>query len=123
MRKKSLIIFLLLLAALISCAISFAAEKEKGQQENGAVYKHVVNSAERNSLRIALCHLDVSQGSQEKNIEKIEKAIHSAGQHGANWILTPETALQGYYFYVIDSSQKEKIKEQKKRKLHLNKIR
>ena len=112
MRRKSLVVFLLLLAALISCTISFAAEKEKEQQENDAVYKHVASFGERKSLRIALCHLDVSQGPQEKNIEKIEKAIHSAGQHGANWIVTPETALQGYYFYVIDPSQKEKIKEQ-----------
>jgi predicted amidohydrolase len=111
-RRKSLVVFLLLLAALISCTISFAAEKEKEQQENDAVYKHVASFGERKSLRIALCHLDVSQGPQEKNIEKIEKAIHSAGQHGANWIVTPETALQGYYFYVIDPSQKEKIKEQ-----------
>ena len=112
MRRKSLVVFLLLLAALISCTISFAAEKEKEQQENDAVYKHVASFGERKSLRIALCHLDVSQGPQEKNIEKIEKAIHSAGQPGANWIVTPETALQGYYFYVIDPSQKEKIKEQ-----------
>lgn len=61
------------------------------------------------TLRIALCHLDVAQGPQEKNIRKIEKAIHIAGRHGAHWIVTPETAMQGYFFYVIDSSQKEKI--------------
>lgn len=66
MRRKSLVVFLLLLAALISCTISFAAEKEKEQQENDAVYKHVASFGERKSLRIALCHLDVSQGPQEK---------------------------------------------------------
>lgn len=63
-------------------------------------------------LRIALCHLDVSRGPQEKNIQAIEKAIRIAGSHGANWILTPETALQGYFFYVIDPSQKGKIEVQ-----------
>lgn len=109
MRRKSLVVFLLLLAALISCTISFAAEKEKEQQENDAVYKHVASFGERKSLRIALCHLDVSQGPQEK-YSKIEKAIHIAGNRGANWIVTPETALQGYYFYVIDPKQKEKSK-------------
>ena len=92
--KRKILLLFLFIAVLAFNGICSAAEK-KAQ-----------------TIRIALCHLDVSQGPQEKNIEKIERAIHVAGQHGANWILTPETALQGYYFYVIDPSQKEKITEQ-----------
>ena len=112
MRRKSSVIFFLFLVMLMFCSISFAAKAEKNGRESDAILNTELHSAKRNSLRVALCHLDVSQGPQEKNIEKIEKAIHVAGQHGANWILTPETSLQGYYFYVIDPSQKEKITEQ-----------
>ena len=95
MRKRQLFIFLLIYISLLLCSVVFAEENNRSH-----------------TLRIALCHLDVSQGPQDKNIKKIEKAIHIAGNHGANWILTPETALQGYYFYVIDPTQKEKIKTQ-----------
>ena len=112
MRRKSSVIFFLFLVMLMFCSISVAAKAEKNGRESDAILNTELHFTKRNSLRIALCHLDVSQGPQEKNIEKIEKAIHVAGQHGANWILTPETALQGYYFYVIDPSQKEKITEQ-----------
>ena len=88
-RKRRLFLLLLIFISLLLCSVVFA-------EENNRIH----------TLRIALCHLDVSQGPQDKNIKKIEKAIHIAGNHGANWILTPETALQGYYFYVIDPSQK-----------------
>ena len=94
-RKRRLFLLLLILISLLLCSMVFA-------EENNRIH----------TLRIALCHLDVSQGPQDKNIKKIEKAIHIAGNHGANWILTPETALQGYYFYVIDPSQKERIETQ-----------
>lgn len=93
-RKRKFLLLILFIVALAFNGICSAAE------------------VQAETIRIALCHLDVSQGPQEKNIEKIEKAIHVAGQHGANWILTPETALQGYYFYVIDPSQKEEVTEQ-----------
>ena len=114
-RKKCFQLFLL----FVLLAFCFACEAAENKPlENNFVSaktdsgeKVAANKIQKN-LRIALCHLDVSQGPQEKNIEKIEKAIHMAGQHGANWILTPETALQGYYFYVIDPSQKEKVTEQ-----------
>ena len=114
-RKKCFQLFLL----FVLLAFCFACEAAENKPlENNFVSaktdcgeKVSANKIQKN-LRIALCHLDVSQGPQEKNIEKIEKAIHMAGQHGANWILTPETALQGYYFYVIDPSQKEKVTEQ-----------
>ena len=79
-RKRKILLLILFIIALAFNGICSAAE------------------VQAETIRIALCHLDVSQGPQGKNIEKIEKAIHVAGQHGANWILTPETALQGYYF-------------------------
>ena len=114
-RKKCFQLFLLfvLLAFCFACeaAENKPLESNSVSAKTDSGEKVAANKIQKN-LRIALCHLDVSQGPQEKNIEKIEKAIHMAGQHGANWILTPETALQGYYFYVIDPSQKEKVTEQ-----------
>ncbi|MBQ9635654.1 MAG: carbon-nitrogen hydrolase family protein [Acidaminococcaceae bacterium] len=111
-KRKSLLFLFLLFVLLVVCAAGFAAEKETRQHENGAAYNDAASFADKDSLRIALCHLDLSQGPQAKNIEKIEKAIRMAGEHGAHWIITPETALQGYYFYVIDPKQKEKIEVQ-----------
>ena len=121
--RKILFLFLLLISLLL-CSVCAAGENVKGSRQNLArtkISKPVaatgsdtikVGQKENRVLRIALCHLDVSQGPQETNIKKIEKAIRIAGGHGANWILTPETALQGYYFYVIDPSQKENIETQ-----------
>ena len=100
--------FLLLFVCLILCCAGFAA----GTGENTSNTDNLKKGSPDKSIRIALCHLDVAQGPQAENIKKIEKAIHIAGEHGANWIVTPETALQGYYFYVIDPKQKEKIKPQ-----------
>ena len=115
-KRKNCFLLFLLLALLSLCFAGETAENklfEKNSMPVKVVTEETIsNSTIQKNLRIALCHLDVSQGPQEKNIEKIEKAIHMAGQHGANWILTPETALQGYYFYVIDPSQKEKVTEQ-----------
>jgi predicted amidohydrolase len=98
--------FLLLLILLFWCCTAFAVENE---QDSGTA---ISQSSNTKTIRIALCHLDVAQGPQTENIKKIEKAMHIAGQNGGNWIVTPETALQGYYFYVIDPSQKDKIKAQ-----------
>lgn len=100
--------FLLLFVCLIFCSEGLAAETGHFNPVAGKSQ----NVSTNKSIRIALCHLDVAQGPQTDNVNKIEKAIHIAGAHGANWIVTPETALQGYYFYVIDPSQKEKIKIQ-----------
>ena len=100
--------FLLLFVCLILCCAGFAA----GAEDNTSNTDNFKKSTPNKFIRIALCHLDVAQGPQEKNIQKIEKAIHIAGNRGANWIVTPETALQGYYFYVIDPKQKEKIETQ-----------
>ena len=45
-------------------------------------------------MKIALCHLDLSMGPQEKNIEKLCRAVEMAGERGAEWTITPETAVQ-----------------------------
>ena len=50
-------------------------------------------------IKIALCHLDVSMGPKEANLQKLELAVAEAGRLSANWVITPETALQGYFFY------------------------
>lgn len=33
-----------------------------------------------------------------KNIEKLRHAVEMAGERGAEWTITPETAVQGYHF-------------------------
>lgn len=53
-------------------------------------------------MRIALCHLELSLGPEERNIEILERALEIAGENGVDWVITPETALQGYYFYRVD---------------------
>ena len=60
-------------------------------------------------MKIALCHLEVSCGPQEKNLEKIERAVKIAGEHGARLVVTPETAVQGYYFHRIDEVRKLEV--------------
>ena len=60
-------------------------------------------------LRIAFCHLALSQGPKQQNLEKLHAAIQAAGEHGADWVITPETAVQGYYFYVVDPAQKRML--------------
>lgn len=49
-------------------------------------------------MKIALLHLDLSGGPQMKNLDKLCQAITVAAEGGANWIVTPETAVQGYFF-------------------------
>ncbi len=53
-------------------------------------------------MKIALCHLKLSCGPQEKNLRLLERAVRLAGELGASWVLTPETAVQGYYFKRIN---------------------
>ena len=36
-------------------------------------------------MKIALCHLEVSCGLQESNLEKIERAVEIAGERGAKF--------------------------------------
>lgn len=60
-------------------------------------------------MKIALCHLEVSCGPQEKNLEKIERVVKIAGEHGARLVTTPETAVQGYYFHRIDETRQLEV--------------
>lgn len=66
-----------------------------------------------NIMKIALCHLEVSCGPQEKNLEKIERAVKIAGEHGARLVATPETAVQGYYFHRIDETRQLEVQPAK----------
>lgn len=50
-------------------------------------------------MKIALLHMDLCGGPEEKNIERLCQAIGIAAGQGAQWVVTPETALQGYFFY------------------------
>ena len=55
-------------------------------------------------MKIALCHLELSCGPQERNLQILEQAVRIAAEQGADWVLTPEVAVQGYYFYRIDEN-------------------
>lgn len=55
-------------------------------------------------MKIALCHLELSCGPQERNLQILEQAVRVAAEQGADWVLTPEVAVQGYYFYRIDEN-------------------
>jgi len=57
-------------------------------------------------MKIALCHLTLSMGPKEKNLQKLTRALEIAGEYRADWVITPETALQGYHFYKINPEQK-----------------
>ena len=52
-------------------------------------------------MKIALCHLELSCGPQERNLQLLEQAVQLAAEQGADWVLIPEMAVQGYYFYRI----------------------
>ena len=49
-------------------------------------------------MKIALLHLDLSAGPAEKNIEQLLDGIKIAAANGAQWVITPEMAVQGYFF-------------------------
>ncbi len=49
-------------------------------------------------MRIALLHLDLAGGPRQRNLDTIVAAASRAAEAGAAWIITPETALQGYFF-------------------------
>ena len=71
--------------------------------------KTVLKTKGNNIMKIALCHLEVSCGPQEKNLEKIERAVKIAGEYGARLVATPETAVQGYYFHRIDETRQLEV--------------
>lgn len=50
-------------------------------------------------MKIALLHLDVAEGPETRNRRSIISAAGEAVSRGADWIVTPEMALQGYFFY------------------------
>ena len=45
-------------------------------------------------MKIALLHLDVAEGPETRNRKSIISAAGEAVSRGADWIVTPETALQ-----------------------------
>ena len=45
-------------------------------------------------MKIALFHLDVAEGPETRNRRSIISAAGEAVSRGADWIVTPETALQ-----------------------------
>ena len=49
------------------------------------------------SMKIAFLHFDLSGGPQSKNLEKLKVGIELAAKAGAEWVITPEMALQGYF--------------------------
>lgn len=49
-------------------------------------------------MNIILCHLKFSMGPVPENMQKLCHAAELAGEYGADWMVTPEMALQGYYF-------------------------
>lgn len=49
-------------------------------------------------MRVALLHVDVSGGPESRNLEILGKGIEKAAVAGAKWVVTPETAVQGYFF-------------------------
>ena len=48
-------------------------------------------------MKIAWLHFDLCGGPQIANTEKILQGMRQAAAAGAEWILTPEMALQGYH--------------------------
>lgn len=50
-------------------------------------------------MKVALLHLNLSGGPEKVNVQLLSRAVNLAAQEGANWIITPETALQGYFFF------------------------
>lgn len=68
-------------------------------------------------MKIALLHLDLSGGPKERNTKLICDGIRTAAKNGASWIITPEMALQGYFFtkmgreYTISVNFKKDIKD------------
>jgi N-carbamoylputrescine amidase len=49
-------------------------------------------------VRLAFLHLDLSGGPEDANLTVLQRAISLAADRGANWIITPEIAVQGYFF-------------------------
>ena len=50
-------------------------------------------------MKIALLHLDIAEGPAARNEKILLFAIRQAREAGADWVGTPETAREGYFFY------------------------
>lgn len=60
-------------------------------------------------MKIALLHLDLAGGPRDKNESLLLHASKRAAEKGASIIVTPETALEGYYFYMRDPVALERM--------------
>lgn len=60
-------------------------------------------------MRIACLHLDLAAGPRERNQEKLLSAMALARACGADWIVTPETALEGYFFYKLNEKNLDEV--------------
>lgn len=49
-------------------------------------------------MKLACLHFDLSGGPEEVNISKLCAGIELAAKRGASWVVTPEMAVQGYFF-------------------------
>lgn len=100
--------------SVLNKMVAFETGKELSKTEGSVPNQKVVSENEKKLLetkgcsvmKIALCHLEVSCGPQESNLGKIERAVKIAGEYGARVVVTPETAVQGYYFHRLDESRK-----------------
>lgn len=57
-------------------------------------------------MKVALCHLELSMGPEVKNLRKLEWTMRIAGKYQSDWVIMPETAVQGYHFYKLDPESK-----------------
>jgi predicted amidohydrolase len=127
MKTKWFIILATLLSILgCSCCLASTISKSEASFQNGSelsksensvlkqnapseIRKEHLKTKGNNIMKIALCHLEVSCGPQDKNLEKIERAVKIASKHGARLVATPETAVQGYYFHRIDETRQLEV--------------
>ncbi|MDU4960761.1 MAG: carbon-nitrogen hydrolase family protein [Sporomusaceae bacterium] len=49
-------------------------------------------------MKVAMLHLALSAGPAAVNLRRLQTGIEQAAAAGADWVITPETALQGYFF-------------------------
>ena len=53
-------------------------------------------------MRIGILHLDLSGGPEKRNRLRLKAAVEQAAAAGAEWIITPEMAVQGYFMALND---------------------
>ena len=113
--KMKLVVLLGTLLLILGSACCFGKEapnlEKSVRNQKMAVEneKKLLKTKGSSVMKIALCHLEVSCGPQESNLKKIEQALRLAGERGAKLVVTPETAVQGYYFHRIDEARKLEV--------------